>query len=83
MRGPQRPALRLLSLNVNGLSSSQHKRRLLFHLLMQQQWDAILLQETHCANDVEATRWCREGLHRRIPGPVQHSGAMVIAAAVA
>lgn len=61
MRGPQRPSLRLLSLNVNGLSSSPSKRQQLFTQLLQQQWDVILLQETHCPNDVEAARWCREG----------------------
>ncbi len=41
-----RPRLRLLSLNVNGLADLD-KRRALFATLTNGPWDVICLQETH------------------------------------
>ena len=53
-------ALRLLSLNVNGMQSA-HKRLTLFSELLLNAWDVIVLQETHHDNEAEGLAWAREG----------------------
>ena len=55
-----RPALRLLSLNVNGLGQPE-KRRTLFHCLAQGHWDIVALQETHHADAEEGATWASAG----------------------
>ena len=57
---PCRPALRLLSLNVNGLHEPA-KRRQLFAMLQQQAWDVVCLQETHHSCGDQAAGWCKAG----------------------
>jgi exonuclease III len=52
--------LRLLSLNVNGLSFVA-KRRALFSRLFELGHDIIVLQETHCDGDETADAWLRAG----------------------
>lgn len=54
-------ALRLLSLNVNGLHSLRDKRRTLFHCLQDSNWDVVALQETHHGNEAEGATWAKEG----------------------
>ena len=53
-------ALRLLSLNVNGLRLPA-TRRTLFRELLQGLWDVIVLQETHHNDEAEGLTWAREG----------------------
>ena len=60
MSRPCRPALRLLSLNVNGLHEPA-KRRQLFAMLQQQAWDVVCLQETHHSCGDQAAGWCKAG----------------------
>ena len=54
MSASNRPSLRMLSLNVNGLQSSPSKRRQLFHGLQLGRYDIICLQETHHSSEAEA-----------------------------
>ena len=56
----KQPSLRLLSLNVNGLRDPA-KRRTLFNLLHRDQWDVVLLQETHHSSAAEGQAWAEEG----------------------
>ncbi|CAL8469286.1 g8833 [Coccomyxa elongata] len=56
---PRQPTLRLLSLNVNGLQDKV-KRRWLFNLLERDNWDVILLQETHHRSPEEGGAWAQE-----------------------
>lgn len=54
------PALRIVSVNVNGLSSAV-KRRALFAGLGRQQHDIAVLQETHLASDEDAEALLAQG----------------------
>ena len=69
-----RPALRLLTLNVNGLRDSS-KRRALFLALLHGPWDVILLQETHHSSPEEAVAWAQEGAGPGMPWVGHHSWA--------
>ena len=62
MTQQQQPSFRFrfLSLNVNGLRST-NKWRSLFTLLQRDRWDVVLLQETHDADDAEGQAWAEEG----------------------
>ena len=60
MSPPGHPSLTLLTLNVNGLGSAQ-KRSTLFSMLLQGNWDIVVLQETHHENREQGNRWAREG----------------------
>ena len=53
-------ALRLLSLNVNGMRIG-HKRLTLFSELLLGNWDIVVLQETHHDDEAEGLAWAREG----------------------
>ena len=66
MSRPSHPALRLLSLNVNGLHAVA-KRRHLFAMLQQQSWDIVCLQETHHPDGNMAEEWCRAGAGPGLP----------------
>ena len=66
MSRPTHPALRVLSLNVNGLHAVA-KRRHLFAMLQQQSWDIVCLQETHHPDGNMADEWCRAGAGPGLP----------------
>ncbi len=51
--------LKLLSLNVRGLRDNR-KRHKLYYWLKHNNYDIILLQETHCANNHEISEWSKE-----------------------
>lgn len=53
-------SLRLVSVNVRGLRSSD-KRLNLFNQLLQSRWDIVFLQETYHASPAEADLWLRHG----------------------
>lgn len=55
-----RPALRLLTLNVNGLRESSNRRNV-FRMLVDGRWDVVVLQETHQLNAKEGGAWASEG----------------------
>ena len=63
-------ALRLLSLNVNGLNCLE-KRQALFAALLQKGFDVVLLQETHHASESEGLSWAGAGPwpHQSWSGP--------------
>ncbi|WAR10605.1 hypothetical protein MAR_035681, partial [Mya arenaria] len=46
------------SLNVNGIRN-KIKREKIFHYLKQKTYDFVYLQETHCANESEASLWAK------------------------
>ncbi|WAR08555.1 YTX2-like protein, partial [Mya arenaria] len=46
------------SLNVNGIRN-KIKREKIFHYLKQKSYDIVYLQETHCANESEASLWAK------------------------
>lgn len=56
----QAGALRVLSCNVNGLRDSR-QRIALFERLRAEAADIVVLQETHCSTDEEATQWVQQG----------------------
>jgi exonuclease III len=49
----------IASVNSNGLRNN-NKRSLVFNWLKQKKYDVVLLQETHCNNDVESKNWANE-----------------------
>ena len=63
-----RPALKLLSLNVNGLRDA-NKRRTLFTMLNAGRWDVVALQETHHVSDAEGESWAASGSGPLHPWP--------------
>jgi endonuclease/exonuclease/phosphatase family metal-dependent hydrolase len=60
------PSRRFLSLNINRLRGND-KRRSLFNLLLRDQWDVILLQETHHSSRAEGEERAQEGSHGLCP----------------
>ena len=60
MNTHDRPSLRFLSLNVNGLRD-RAKRHQLFDSLLLGNWDVIVLQETHHGGVGEGESWAKEG----------------------
>ena len=64
--------LRVLSINVNGLQSSAAKRKAFFQYLRRVQADVVVVQETHCSSDDQATQWVQQGGG---PGSVWHGPA--------
>ena len=63
-------ALRLLSLNVNGLNCLV-KRQALFAAVLQKGFDVVLLQETHHESESEGLSWAEAGAwpHKSWSGP--------------
>lgn len=63
-----RPRLRLLSLNVNGLANLD-KRRNLFAALIKGPWDVVCLQETHQRASDDGNQWAQTGAAPGQPWP--------------
>ena len=63
-----RPRLRLLSLNVNGLADLD-KRRALFATLTNGPWDVVCLQETHQRVSDDGNQWAQTGAAPGQPWP--------------
>ena len=68
MNTGMRPALKLLSLNCNGLRDA-NKRRTLFTMLAAGRWDVVALQETHHVSDAEGESWAAAGAGPLHPWP--------------
>ena len=58
--GTARADVRVVALNVNGLSS-RSKRQRLFTFLAEHAYDVVVLLETHCEGPSTAAAWLREG----------------------
>jgi exonuclease III len=51
--------LRIVTVNVNGLHQVRQRLQPFFEAIISQNYDVVIIQETHCSDDAEAAKWMR------------------------
>lgn len=51
--------LRVATVNANGLRRARQRLMPFFEAVISQNYDIVIIQETHCSSDEEAAQWMR------------------------